>query len=69
MLNVIYLKLKCSTNHTNVANGTTFQMEKYAHCRNGILGIVEAHHNIGKTRPSNVNCGNINAIAMGPTLA
>ena len=27
----------------------------------------KAHYNIVKTRPSNVNCGNINVIAMGPT--
>ena len=32
-----------------------------------ILGIIKAHYNIVKTRPSNVNCWNINAIAMGPT--
>ena len=43
------------------------QMEKYAHRHNVILGIVKAHKNIMKTRPSNVNCWNINAIAIGPT--
>ena len=45
------------------------QMEKYAHRHNVILGIIKAHHNIVKTRPSNFNCGNINAIAMWPTHA
>ena len=30
---------------------------------------IKAHYNIVETRPSNVNCGNINAIAMGPTHA
>ena len=45
------------------------QMEKYAHRRNVILGITKAHYNIVKTRPSNVNCGNISVIAMGPTHA
>ena len=35
--------------------------------RNVILRIIKAHYNIVKTRSSNVNCGNINAIAMGPT--
>ena len=39
-------------------------MEKYAHRRNVFLGIIEAHYNIVKTRPSNVNCGSINAMAM-----
>ena len=34
-----------------------------------ILGIIKAHHNIVKTRPSNVNCGNTNVIAIGPTRA
>ena len=43
--------------------------EKYAHRRNVILGIIKAHYNIVKTRPSYVNCGNINAVAMGPTHA
>ena len=43
-------------------------MEKYGHRRNVILGIIIAHYNIVKTRPSNVNCGNINAIAMGPLM-
>ena len=33
------------------------QMEKYTRRRNVILGIMEAHYNIVKTRPSNVNCG------------
>ena len=33
--------------------------------RNAILGIIKTHYNIVKTRPSYVNCGNINAIAMG----
>ena len=47
----------------------TGQMDKCAHKRNVILGIIKAHNNIVKTRPSNVNCGNINAIAMGPTHA
>ena len=31
-----------------------------------ILGIIKVHYNIVKTRPSNVNGGNINVIAMGP---
>ena len=44
-------------------------MEKYANRRNVILGIKKAHYNIVKTGPSNVNCGNINAIAMEPTHA
>ena len=44
-------------------------MEKYAHRRNVILGIIKAHDNIVKTRPSDVNCLNINVIAIGPTLA
>ena len=43
------------------------QMEEYADWRNCILGIMKAHYNVVKTRPSNVNCGNINAFAMGPT--
>ena len=34
-----------------------------------IFGIIKAHYNIVKTRPSNVNCWNINAIGMGPTHA
>ena len=29
-----------------------YQMEKYAHRRNVILGITKAHYNIVKTRPS-----------------
>ena len=44
-----------------------YQMEKYAHFRNVILGIIKAHYNIVKT--SNVNCVNINAISMEPTHA
>ena len=44
-------------------------MEKYAHRHNVILGIIKALYNIVKTLPSSVNCGNINAIAMGPTHA
>ena len=36
--------------------------------RNVILGIIKAHYNIVKTSLSNVNCGNINAIAMGPLI-
>ena len=43
------------------------QMEKYVQRRNVLLGIIKAHYNIVKTRPSKVNCGNINAIEMGPT--
>ena len=39
-------------------------MEKYA-----IFGIIKVHYNIVETRPSNVNCGNINAIAIGPAHA
>ena len=35
--------------------------------RHVILGIIKAHYNTVKTSPSNVNCGNINAIAMDPT--
>ena len=42
---------------------------KYAHRHNAILGIIKAHYNIVKTRPSLVNCGNINTMAMGPTHA
>ena len=34
------------------------QKKKYAHRRNVILGIIKAHYNIVKTRPSNVNCRN-----------
>ena len=45
------------------------QMEEYANRRNVILGIIKAHYNIVKTRPSNVKCGNINAIAVKPTHA
>ena len=44
-------------------------MEKYVHRRNVILGIIEAHYNVVKNRPSYVNYGNINAITMGPTHA
>ena len=44
-----------------------YQTEKYAHKRYVTVGITKAHYNIVKTRPSNVNCGKINAIAMGPT--
>ena len=47
----------------------SYQMEKYAYRCNVILGIIKAHYNIVKTRPSNVNCGNINAITMGSTHA
>ena len=50
---------------TQVLLWSWHQMEKYAHRRNDILGIIKAHYNILKTRPSNVNCWNINAIAMG----
>ena len=32
------------------------QMEKYAQGRDVILGIIKAHHNIVKIRPSNGNC-------------
>ena len=46
-----------------------YQMEEYAHRRNVILEIIKAHYNIMSTRPSNVNCGNINVIAMGPNRA
>ena len=42
-------------------------MENTPTTRNVILGIIKAHYNIVKTRPSNVNCENINAIAMEPT--
>ena len=45
------------------------QMEKYTHRRNVILGIIKVHYNIVKTRPSNVNCGNINAITLEPIHA
>ena len=34
---------------------------------NVILGIIKAHYGIANTRPSDVNCANINVIAMGPT--
>ena len=44
-------------------------MEKYAHKSIVILGIIKAHYNIVKTRPSNVNCGNIDAVAKRPTHA
>ena len=44
-------------------------MENYANRRNVILGIIKAHYNIVKTRPSNISCGNINAIATEPTHA
>ena len=43
------------------------QMEKCAQGCN--VGIIKAHSNIVKTRPSNVNSGNINVIALGPTHA
>ena len=39
-------------------------MEKCAHRFNVILGIIKAHATIVKTRPCNVNCGNINAIVL-----
>ena len=45
------------------------QIEKYAHRRSVILGIMKAHYNIVKTRPSDVNYGNSNAIAKGLTHA
>ena len=32
-------------------------------------GIIKAHYNIVKTRPSNINGGNTNAVAIGPTHA
>ena len=48
--------------------GRKYQREKYAHRHNVILGIIKALYNIVKTRPSYVNCWNINAIAMDPTL-
>ena len=43
--------------------------EKYAHRRNAIYRNHKSSFNIVKTRPSCVNCGNINVIAMGPTHA
>ena len=46
---------------------TKIQIEKYPHRRNVILGIIKTYYNIVKTGPSNVNYGNINEIAMGPT--
>ena len=36
---------------------------------NVILGIIKTYCNIVKTRPSNVNYGNINAIALGSNYA
>ena len=44
------------------------QKDKCGHRRNVILGIIKAHYNIVKTRPSNVNSLNINVIAMGPLM-
>ena len=44
-------------------------MEKNTHKHNVMYGIIKALYNIVKTRPTNINCGNINAIAMGPTQA
>ena len=55
--------------HAFICQSQVLQTEKYAHRRNVILGIIEAHYNIVKTRPSIVNCGNINVIAKGPTHA
>ena len=49
--------------------GKCEQMEKYAHRRNVILGIIKAHYNIVKTGPSNVNYGKTNAIAMGSLMS
>ena len=40
------------------------QKEKCANRRICILGIIKTHCNVVKTRPSYVECGNINAIAM-----
>ena len=34
------------------------------HRYNVILGIIKAHCNIGKSRPSNVNCGNTIAMEL-----
>ena len=46
------------------------QIEKCADRRNVTLGIIKAHYNIVKTRPShNVNCRNTNAVVTGPTHA
>ena len=44
-------------------------MEKCVHRRNVIFGVVKTHDNIVKIRPSNVNRGNNNAIAIGPNHA
>ena len=44
-------------------------MGKWAHRCNVILGIIKAQYDIVETRRSYVNCGNINAIAMGPNHA
>ena len=47
---------------------TCSNFNRYGH-RHNVIGIIKAHYNILKTRSSNVNCGKINAIAMGPTDA
>ena len=65
-INKIYL-LDSKSFHEIIVSCFSVQMEKYAHICNVILGIIKAHYNIVKTRPSNVKYGNINAIAMGPT--
>ena len=44
------------------------QMRKCAHRSNVIVRIIKAHYNIVKTRPSNVDCGKINAIAISPLM-
>ena len=43
-------------------------MEKYAHRRYVILGIIKAHYSIGRIGPSNGNFGYINAIPMVPLM-
>ena len=42
-------------------------MEKYAHGRNVILGIIKAHY-IVKTRPSNVKLGMSIQLQWGPLM-
>ena len=69
----VHIKYKCIQifEIQAYAFSTNFQMhmKKYAHRRNVILRIIKTHYYIVKTRPSNVNCENINAIGMGPTHA
>ena len=69
-LQIIYLRFSNveMRNATELIPQTKGEMHPQTQ-RNVILGILKAHYNIVKTRASNVNCGNINAIAMEPSHA